>query len=157
MTKGQLSRRVAADRVEWVHSMLARIRELPVEDKVEFFSDQRNALACESCLRRALEALLDLGRHILAKKFGTGVEEYKEIGPALYRHGVIPEDHARLFRVMAGYRNRMVHFYHEIGDEEVREICAGDLGDIETVFESMKKWIEKEIGQGVRCYGKKEE
>lgn len=143
MTRGRLSRRVVADRVEWVESMLARIRQLPVEDRDEYFSDPRNALACESCLRRALEALLDLGRHILAKSFGTGVEEYKEIGPALARHGVIPEEHAGLFRIMAGYRNRMVHFYHEIGDEEIREICAGQLGDIETVLESMKEWITR--------------
>ncbi len=70
MTKGDISRRVVADRVQWVETMMAKLRELPIENRDEFFADSRNALACESCLRRALEALLDLGRHILAKKFG---------------------------------------------------------------------------------------
>jgi len=31
---------------------------------------------------------------------------------------------------MAGYRNRLVHFYHEVGPEELFEICANDSADI---------------------------
>lgn len=145
MTKGDLSLSVVADRVQWVETMLARIRELPVADADQFFADSRNALACESCLRRALEALLDLGRHILAKRFGVAVEEYKDIGPALACHKVLSEDHARLFRIMAGYRNRMVHFYHEVSNDEIRDICADHLGDIEAVLDAMKKWLRRSV------------
>ena len=49
----------------------------------EFTSGPLNAPAAESYLRRALEALMDLGRHILAKGFGRGVAEYKKIDPLL--------------------------------------------------------------------------
>ncbi len=76
MTPGQISRRVAADRIAWVEAMLNEIRTLPLDDRQEFFSDTRNVWTAESCLRRGLEALLDLGRHILAKAFGLGVSEY---------------------------------------------------------------------------------
>ena len=55
-------------------------------------------------LRRSLEALLDLGRHILAKGFGVGVTEYKEIASELCRHGVLTEADAALLRTLAGYR-----------------------------------------------------
>jgi hypothetical protein len=34
-------------------------------------------------LRRSLEALMDLGRHIVAKGFGRGVTEYREIESVL--------------------------------------------------------------------------
>lgn len=146
MTRGDLSGRIVADRVQWVETMLARIRELPVEDAGLFFADPRNALACESCLRRALEAMLDLGRHILAKRFGVAVEEYKEIGPALAERQVITEANARLFRIMAGYRNRMVHFYHEVSGEEIREICADNLGDVEAALDAVKQWIARQEG-----------
>lgn len=141
MTKGEISIRVVTDRVQWIETMLSRIRELPVGDGNQFFADPRNALACESCLRRALEALLDLGRHLLAKGLGIAVEEYKEIGPALARNQVISEEHARLFRIMAGYRNRMVHFYHEVSDEEILEICTRNLGDMEAVLDALKHWV----------------
>ncbi|WP_045214462.1 type VII toxin-antitoxin system HepT family RNase toxin [Desulfonatronovibrio magnus] len=145
MTKGDISKRVVADRVQWVETMLEKIRELPIENRDEFFADSRNALACESCLRRALEALLDLGRHILAKRFCRAVEEYKEIGPALAKEQVITESQAQLFRIMAGYRNRMVHFYHDVSDEEIRTICTDHLGDIVLVLESLKRWLRDQL------------
>ncbi len=141
MTSGRLSRRVAADRIQWVRTMLQSIRNMPIHDPTQFHADPRNALACETCLRRALEALLDLGRHILAKQFATGVEEYKEIGPALARHGVISKEMADLFRTLAGYRNRMVHFYHEVSNEEIQDICANQLKDLEVVLDALRHWL----------------
>jgi uncharacterized protein YutE (UPF0331/DUF86 family) len=76
---GRVSKRVIADRLDWIESMLERIRALPLRDKELFFSHVRDEAAAESYLRRALEALLDLGRHILANGFGKGVTEYKQI------------------------------------------------------------------------------
>ncbi len=145
MIKERISPRVVAERVHWINLMLSQIRELPIADRDQFFSDARNPLACESCLRRALEALLDLGRHILAKGFEIGIEEYKAIGPALEKVGVISRDDSDRFRVLAGYRNRIVHFYHEVSDQEIYEICSEQLQDIEFLLASMKSWLQKEI------------
>ena len=145
MTSGRLSRRVVTDRIQWVRSMLQSIRNMPIHDPMQFHADPRNALACESCLRRALEALLDLGRHILAKQFAIAVEEYKEIGPALARHGVISNDLANQFRTLAGYRNRMVHFYHEVSNVEILDICANHLHDLELVLDALRQWLSSVI------------
>ena len=75
-----------------------------------FFADRRNVWTAESCFRRALEALLDLGRHILTKGFSLGVSEYKEIATRLGEQGVLSQGEAELLRTLAGYRNRLVHF-----------------------------------------------
>lgn len=48
-----------AERSEWVREMLERIRSLPLDSVESFTADPRNVDAAESCLRRALEALLD--------------------------------------------------------------------------------------------------
>lgn len=98
--------------------MLAEIRTLPLGTREAFGSDRRNIHSAESCLRRALEALFDIGRHILAKGFGQGISEYKEIAQELKGHGVITPEIAKTMRILAGYRNRMVHFYHEINPDE---------------------------------------
>ena len=97
--------------------------------------------AAESCLRRAIEALMDLSRHVLAKGFGRGVSEYKEIASVLAEVGVLVEEERKLFRTLAGYRNRMIHFYHEISDKKLFEICSSQLPDIISTAEAMKKWI----------------
>jgi uncharacterized protein YutE (UPF0331/DUF86 family) len=88
MMSETISKRVVSDRLAWVDRMVSEIRALPLEDRAAFFSDRRNLWAAESCLRRGLEALLDLGRHILAKGFGIGVSEYKEIALRLAEHDV---------------------------------------------------------------------
>ena len=72
-------------RAAWIDQMINKVRSLPLDDFEEYISDKRNVWTCESCLRRAMEASLDLGRHILAKGFGIGVSEYKEIAVFLQR------------------------------------------------------------------------
>ncbi len=130
MTKGSVSPRVVAERARWVREMLANLRALPLDDEGRFFSDPKNLWAAESCLRRALEALLDLGRHILAKGFGVAVTEYKEIALRLGDVGVLRKPEADLLRDMAGYRNRMVHFYHEVTPAELFSLARDRLGDV---------------------------
>jgi len=142
MTEDRASARVVADRLDWVDRMLAELRSLPLDDHDAFFEDRRNLLAAESCLRRTLEALLDLGRHLLAKRFGLGISEYREIPQALYEKGVIDDNDAALFREMAGYRNRLVQYYHEVGAEDLYSICAERLPDVERVAGALRHWLQ---------------
>lgn len=141
MIPQKISRRVVADRLAWISNMLTNIRALPLASREEFFSDPRNVFAAESCLRRALEALFDLGRHILAKGFALGVSEYKEIARALHQNGIINAEESALLNILAGYRNRLVHFYHEVSPDELYEICTHQLGDIIRITNALQGWI----------------
>lgn len=142
MTPGKLSKRVLAERADWVRRMTEEIRRLPLESLSAFSSDPRNIWSAESCLRRSLEALLDLGRHILSKGFAKGVTEYKQIAEELGERGVISGENANLLRILAGYRNRMVHFYDEVTPEELYKICSNELDDISAVLEGYMSWIK---------------
>jgi uncharacterized protein YutE (UPF0331/DUF86 family) len=141
MTPSQLRAKVVAERVAWIRRMLGELRSLPLETYPAFEADPRNPAAAESHLRRALEALLDLGRHVLAKGFGQAVIEYKEVAKGLVEVGVLDKDKAMVLRTLAGYRNRMVHFYQEISNRELYEICTGQLGDIEGVLTVILDWV----------------
>ena len=141
MTEGRISRRVIADRLAILSDLIRQIRALPVDDRDVFFSDPRNVPTAESCIRRSLEALLDLGRHILAKGFAVGVTEYKEIADGLRRHEVLQATDADLLRLLAGYRNRLVHFYHEVSEEELFDLCSQRLGDLEQLVEAYRSWV----------------
>lgn len=143
MSPSKIVKRVVVDRVNWVEQMLEGIESLPLESFESFVKEKRNVWAAESCLRRALEALMDLGRHILAKGFGEGITEYKQIGLGLENRRILSESQARLFRKLAGYRNRMVHFYQEISDEELYSICSSQIGDIRDITYAIVKWIRE--------------
>ena len=141
MTPSQLRAKVVAERVAWIRRMLAGLRALPLDTRAHFESDPRNVAAAESHLRRALEALLDLGRHVLGKGFGQAVVEYKEVAAALAQVRVLDSDRQLLLRTLAGYRNRLVRFYHEVTNQELYEICTNQLADIETVLTAILDWI----------------
>ncbi|GAB4260435.1 MAG: DUF86 domain-containing protein [Deferrisomatales bacterium] len=140
MSPSQLRAAVVAERAAWVRQMTASLRSLPLGSLETFLADPRNPAAAESYLRRALEALLDLSRHLLAKGFAAAPVEYKEVARELERAGVLPTELARTLRTLAGYRNRMVHFYHEIDQRELHEICSTRLGDLDEVLGALLAW-----------------
>jgi len=142
MAPGKASQRIVASRLDWVQRMTDEIRSLPLGSLDEFTADRRNIGAAESCLRRAIEALLDLGRHLLGKAFGVAVTEYKQIADELARAQVLTPKSARQLRILAGYRNRMVHFYHAVTDQELYAICSREIGDVWAVRNAFKSWIE---------------
>lgn len=142
MSPSKIAKRVVVDRLDWINKMMAEIQSLPLGSYESFINDKRNIWSAESCLRRCLEALMDIGRHLLAKGFGRGVSEYKEIASGLAEVGVLTEWEGDKFRVFAGYRNRMVHFYHEISERELFEICSSQLTDIKDVAGAIKIWIK---------------
>lgn len=141
MPPRKISEKVVVGRIAWIEEMLAGIAALPLDDKSVFTQDSRNIAAAESYLRRALEALLDLGRHILAKGFGLTVSEYKEISQGLLQVGVLTTDEAHLMRDIAGYRNRLVHFYNEVSSIELYEICAGQASDVAHLADRLAQWV----------------
>jgi uncharacterized protein YutE (UPF0331/DUF86 family) len=123
--------------------MMDSLKDLRLEEKNAFLADRHKIAAAESYLRRALEALFDIGRHILAKKFAYPTTEYKEIAKGLSEKGVLVERETELMRKMAGYRNRMVHFYHEITPEELHEICLYHLSEIKLLTDKLIKWTKE--------------
>jgi len=141
MTPAVLRAQVIAERSAWIRKMIFQLKGLPLESYEVFCSDPRNVAAAESYLRRCLEALLDLGRHLLAKGFGQAVSEYKEIARVLKENEILDEEgHLRMVK-LAGYRNRLVHYYQEISNQELYDICNSRLDDIEELLAVILKWI----------------
>ena len=90
MVISNLNTKLIEDRLGFITKALSRLRNLSrLEEKV-FVENDRPAIA-ESYLRRALEAIFDIGRHIIAKSADKGLVEYKEIAAALGKNGVLTE------------------------------------------------------------------
>ena len=143
MMSSKINKEVVTQRISWIFEMIEAIKELPLKEQEGFLKEKKNVAAAESYLRRALEALLDLGRHILAKGFAYPATEYKEIAKGLLEKKVLPKEDAALLDKMAGYRNRMVHFYHEISPEELYEICRDHLDEIKLLLDKLTEWLKK--------------
>jgi uncharacterized protein YutE (UPF0331/DUF86 family) len=147
MSPGTIDEKVIAQRARWIREAIAALKELPLSDQQAFLGNKHNIAAAESYLRRSLEALFDVGRHILAKGFAYPATEYKEIASGLFEKLVIGKADADLMRKMAGYRNRMVHFYHEISSEELLDICLNHTDEIDRLLEQMLQWLRSTKGR----------
>lgn len=141
MSPGKIDPKVVSAKTEAIRRMLDGITDLPLGSFDEWTDDPRMIAAGESYLRRALEALLDLARHLLAKGFGRAVPEYAAIADALEEEGILAAEQATTLRLMARYRNRMVHFYDDISTEELYDILTEHLGDISTILEALQSWL----------------
>ena len=141
MTPGLVSEKVAVAKLAVLQEMLHGISTLPLASLDEFLVDPRMVAAGESFLRRAIEALLDLGRHLLAKGFGVVVPEYASIGPSLARHGVASDRVGERLRLIGGYRNRMVHGYDEVGGAELYRILTTQVDDVRGAAEALRGWL----------------
>jgi uncharacterized protein YutE (UPF0331/DUF86 family) len=116
----------------------------------EFLSDKKNAPFVESYLRRSLEAVFDIGRHILSKIYGFKEIEYKVIAKELGEKEIVTKELSATLHEMAGYRNRMVHFYRELGPEELYHIVVNHTEDFHAFLKQIVSFIkayEKKIGK----------
>ncbi len=141
MVISNLNTKLVEDRLGRIVKSLARLKGLAETGEDEFLRGDGPAVA-ESHLRRSLEAAFDIGRHILAKTAGGGIVEYKEIAEGLASQGVVTRDLGGKLRLMAGYRNRLVHFYHEIDDREIHSILRNNLADLQEYVEAIRDFIQ---------------
>jgi uncharacterized protein YutE (UPF0331/DUF86 family) len=140
MTLGRVDLKVVTGRLEIVATCLRELRALPADSLAEFEADPRNPAAAESFLRRGLEALLDVARHLLAKAHGVGAVEYRQVAIRAAEQGLILDQAvAEKFSKLAGYRNRLTHFYAEITPEELFLIVTRELGDIEKAADELQR------------------
>jgi len=131
-------------RIEVIRVALSHLKELGNLKRDEFLEDYKNPASAETFIRHCLEAIFDIGRHILAKSGKVRLtHEYKDIARGLGESGVISRPLMNKLMEMAGYRNRIVHFYHEITNEELYEILQNDLKDIEQFVKEIGKFIKK--------------
>jgi len=122
---------------------MKELQELATLDQNSFLSQKRNVAAAESFLRRTLEAIFDLGRHILAKTDHIELStEYKSIAKGLVEIGIVDKKLGETLIQMEGYRNRLVHMYNIISDEELYQVIQSNIKDIENFVSEVKKYLK---------------
>lgn len=140
MTMGRVSLKIVADLLRTIEVCLEDLRKLPTDSLEEFTFDFRNSAAAESLLRRAIQALFDLLRHILAKGYGKGTLEYKELARLAADKGLIQDARlAAVLKELGGFRNRLTHVYQDVTSEELYGILKNELGDLEGIARELQR------------------
>ncbi|PIP16836.1 MAG: hypothetical protein COX44_03210 [Candidatus Portnoybacteria bacterium CG23_combo_of_CG06-09_8_20_14_all_37_13] len=133
--------KIILTRINIIQESLGRLNILKTLTISQCTSKDNFALA-EHFLRYALEATFDICAHILSRIPGVEVGEYKKMALEMGKQKIVSIDFAKdKLEKMAGYRNRLTHFYFEIGPKEMYEIIQNNLGDFESFLKHIKKFL----------------
>ena len=67
--------------------------------------------------------------------------ELKSIARGLAQQGIVSEELGEKLARMAGYRNRLVHLYHQVTVEELYHIITDNLDDFRAFSDSIQKFV----------------
>lgn len=92
-------------------------------------------------LQTAIEAMLDICNHIIARKAYKVPRNNAEAFRLLCHKGILSPDMEDAYTAMARFRNRVVHLYDQVDNQEIYRIIREDLGNIIRFMEDVKKIV----------------
>ncbi len=93
----------------------------------DFAGDFRNVETAKHLLQVSVEAMLDISNHIIARKRWGLPTKSADSPRILCEQGYFSQEEAELFGRMVKFRNRVVHLYHDVDDEEIYRIIRNNL------------------------------
>jgi len=144
MKRLSLNKELIEERLIFIEQSLGSLERFSSQSLKDFQKDFDNFRIAYYDLYTALEAVLDIGSHILSRIPGNKPKSYKDIPQLLAKNKILPEKLVQ----MAGDRNRMTHFYHRIESGEIYEIIKLHLDDFTEFTRFIKNILKnpKKIG-----------
>ena len=121
---------------------LEKFKNLSLE---ELKNSKRDLAAAKYFLRTAIEAMIDIGSHIVAKKLLGVPNTNVEVIQILSEKGILTRENAPTFIKMVKYRNRLTHFYQEVSPEEIFDIIQNKLSDFKKYISEILTYLRTEI------------
>ena len=117
------------EKIQFIRKNVRKLEELAEIDKGKFLEDYRNYDTAKYNLQSTIEAMLDIANHIISRKELGNPETNAESFRLLEENNIIDKELLSIFIKMAKFRNRVVHLYDEIDDEQIYEIISNNLDD----------------------------
>ena len=112
-------------------------RENPTLDKYRrAWKDKDSA---ERNLQKVIEAIIDLGKMLIADKRLKEPSNNREVFQILEEEGLFPSELMLLIDKMIGMRNVLVHSYNRIDDSIIYGVLKKNLSDIKKLSLVLKK------------------
>ncbi len=130
-------------RIERFKEAMLRLSKIREMNRGEFLSNPLVIDATERNFHVAIEALLDVGSFIIARKGWPTPSRYQEVGKELVGHGVLTPEEGGKLSSMAGLRNILVHIYTGV-DHEMLYSLLWRAEEMEEIMRKLLDYIERE-------------
>lgn len=117
--------------LDFLRRTVRRLERVKSGGSDAFLNDEVLQAATIRWLQTAVEAVLDIANHVIARE-GLGLPKaYSETIEILVRERVLPPEQRSTLLAMVRFRNRVVHPYDEVSPAEIWRIPDERLGDLE--------------------------
>lgn len=130
-------------KLEKIRANVTKLRELGKLSYRTFLNDIEHTATAERLLQTAIEAMLDVGNHLIAVKGWLAPQEYRDVFLILQRNAVLPAKDAQRYVAMVGLRNRLVHAYDEIDYRQIHRLLRTELNDFDRYVRSILRYAKK--------------
>ena len=120
------------DKIQFIKENISKLEEISTVKPEQFTNNLLMSPASTRLLQISIEAMIDIANHIVARKHLGTPKTYRESMEILSREGIIPKEKLQIYLKMIKFRNRAVHLYDDISDEEILKIIKNNLHDFES-------------------------
>lgn len=120
---------------------LERLNELKRLTKKEFLSDPHKIGSAKYNFIVSIEGIIDLCNHVISKNAFRTPEDYADTFRVMNERGAFDKKFTETLIQMARFRNRLVHIYWEVDDNELYKLIQDRLGDIRLFLKKFGQFI----------------
>jgi len=126
-------------RISEIEESINEINKIVSINEYEFWKDKRNITSVKYYLLEAIEAVGGICVHIVAKKFGKGVNSLSECINILEEEEILDKELSLRLKKIVKFRNKLIHKYWEIDDKLVYEYAKNETDDFTDFIKEIKK------------------
>ncbi len=141
-------RSTVQERLKKLEEQLILLREVQQVGKEKFLADPREHVYALHLLQTAIQAMIDIGTHLISGLNLGRVETYRDIARLLSQRGIIPEEFRPKFESMIGLRNLIIHEYLKIEFEKIYTILQDNLEDLTEFAKHIQGFLTQNDGGG---------
>lgn len=136
---------IVRKKLEVIEDEINFLKEIQKLNINEFQRDLRNLKSTCRSLQNAIQALIDLGNHIISSLNLGKPEIYEDIPILLFENKVITKSFKEKFIYMIKFRNFLVHEYDRVDPLRIYKILKENIDDIESGMKLIKNFIDKNL------------
>jgi uncharacterized protein YutE (UPF0331/DUF86 family) len=118
---------------------LRAIAKLPL---TEFLADPDKIGSAKYHFIVAIEACIDMCNHVISRNGYRIPDDYADTFQVMGEVGALAGDFSDELRNMAKFRNRLVHIYWEVDDQQLYEILKTRTDDFKKFLDAMAIFLE---------------
>lgn len=124
-------------KLAFIDLTLGKLEHLKTMTPKDFLVSFQAVDSAKYNLQVSIEAVIDVATHIVARERWGVPASAGEAVKVLMQHGVLEETQAARLTQMIKFRNRIVHLYQEVDDQQIYIILQENLGDFRSFVKTV--------------------